>query len=397
MENSLIQNTKDFNRLPKEWKVLHFDKVIDDVSGGNLKTLKSDFLEVGKIAVIDQGKELIAGYTNENSAIVKTKSPHIIFGDHTRIIKYIDFPFAMGADGTKVLKIKSGIEAIEKYAYYFFRKLNIPETGYNRHYKYLKGCLIPLPPIATQQKIAEILDTADQLRQYNKQLIEKYDALTQSLFLDMFGDPVKNEKGFELKKLEELYYSKKEGTKCGPFGGALKKEEFVDEGIPVWNMDNISKNGGFVQNINLWITNEKFNVLNSYSVINDDIIISRAGTVGKMCVVNTDFKKSIISTNLIRLRLDKNKLLPMYFVLLMNYFKDRISRLKTGSESAFTHMNTGVLNEIILPLPLITLQNQFAERVAVIESQKQQAQEALTKSEDLFQSLLQRAFKGELV
>jgi type I restriction enzyme S subunit len=255
---------------------------------------------------------------------------------------------------------------------------------------------IPLPPLPTQQKIATILDQASTIIANNRSIVDKYNTLTQSLFLEMFGDPVKNEKGFSIKKLEECYYSKKEGTKCGPFGGALKKEEFVKMGIPVWNMDNISKAGELVPAINLWITEEKYNVLNSYSVINDDIIISRAGTVGKMCVVNTDFKKSIISTNLIRLRLDKNKLLPMYFVLLMNYFKDRISRLKTGSESAFTHMNTGVLNEIILPLPPLNLQTEFAERVAVIESQKQQAQLALAKSEELFNSLLQRAFKGEL-
>jgi type I restriction enzyme S subunit len=212
----------------------------------------------------------------------------------------------------------------------------------------------------------------------------------------MFGDPVKNEKGFPLKKLEELYISKKEGTKCGPFGGALKKEEFVESGIPVWNMDNISKKGELVSVINLWITKEKYNILNSYSVINGDIIISRAGTVGKMCVVKTSFENSIISTNLIRLRLNKSLLLPMYFVSLMTYFKERISRLQTGAEGAFTHMNTGVLNDIIFPNPPIELQIQYAERVQLIETQKEQAQEALAKSEALFKGLLQQAFNGEL-
>lgn len=261
----------------------------------------------------------------------------------------------------------------------------------------LENIEIPLPPLATQQKIAAILDAADELRQKDKALVAKYDELTQALFLDMFGDPVKNEKDFKLTKLEELYISKKDGTKCGPFGGALKKEEFVEKGIPVWNMDNISKKGELVSDINLWITKEKYNILNSYSVVNDDIIISRAGTVGKMCVVNTSFKESIISTNLIRLRLDKSLLLPMYFVLLMTYFKDRISRLQTGAEGAFTHMNTGVLNDIIFPLPALKLQNQFAERVKAIEEQKSIAQASALKSEELFNSLLQKAFNGELV
>jgi type I restriction enzyme S subunit len=371
-----------------------------------------DFQKKSKIKAGDGFKLGEAKYPFYTSSNILTKSiDEYLFEDESLIfgtgglasIHFCNDKFAVSTD-CFVTQPKDKKQVFSKFVYYYLSgNMNILESGFKgaglKHISkdYLENIEIPLPPLATQQKIATILDQASAIVTNNRAIVAKYDALTQSLFLDMFGDPVKNEKGFELKKLEELYYSKKEGTKCGPFGGALKKEEFVDEGIPVWNMDNISKNGGFIQNINLWITNEKFNVLNSYSVINDDIIISRAGTVGKMCVVNTDFKKSIISTNLIRLRLDKNKLLPMYFVLLMNYFKDRISRLKTGSESAFTHMNTGVLNEIILPLPLITLQNQFAERVAVIESQKQQAQLELAKSEALFQSLLQRAFKGELV
>jgi type I restriction enzyme S subunit len=261
---------------------------------------------------------------------------------------------------------------------------------------HIKKIKLPLPPLPQQQKIANILDAADALRQNDKALIAKYDELTQALFLDMFGDPVSNPKGFLLKKLEEFYISKKDGTKCGPFGGALKKEEFVEKGIPVWNMDNISKKGELVPEINLWINEEKYKILSSYSVVNDDIIISRAGTVGKMCVVKTNFEQSIISTNLIRLRLNKSLLLPLYFVLLMTYFKNRISRLQTGAEGAFTHMNTGVLNDIKFPCPPIKLQNQFAERVAAIEEQKAIAQKSLEHSESLFNSLLQKAFKGEL-
>lgn len=80
----------------------------------------------------------------------------------------------------------------------------------------------------------------------------------------------------------------------------------------------------------------------------------------------------------------------------MTYFKDRLGRLQTGSDGAFTHMNTGVLNDLQFPYPSIVLQNQFEEQVHLIENQKQQAQEALEKSEALFQSLLQKAFRGEL-
>lgn len=347
-------------------------------------------------------------YTSSN---VLTKSlDEYLFNDESLIfgtgglasIHYCNQKFAVSTD-CFVTQPKYSKQTFVKFVYYYLSgNIHILENGFKgaglKHISkdYLENIEIPLPPLATQQKIAAILDKADELRQYNKQLITKYEALTQSLFLDMFGDPVKNEKGFSLKKLEEFYNSKKEGTKCGPFGGALKKEEFVENGVAVWNMDNISKKGELIPKINLWITKEKYNILNSYSVVNGDIIISRAGTVGKMCVVQNSNENSIISTNLIRLRLNKNLLLPMYFVVLMTNFKERISRLQTGSEGAFTHMNTGVLNDIVFPYPPIEFQNLFAERVQQIETQKLQAQEALAKSEQLFQGLLQQAFKGEL-
>lgn len=263
--------------------------------------------------------------------------------------------------------------------------------------RYVNKLEIPLPPLKTQQHIAQILDDASALRDKTKKLLKEYDLLAQSLFLEMFGDPGTNKKGFEIRQLDEFYSSKKEGTKCGPFGGALKKEEYVEKGIAVWNMDNISKTGELNTDIKLWITEDKFAKLETYNVINNDIIISRAGTVGKMCVVKSSYEKSIISTNLIRLRLNSSLLLPLFFSAMMNYFKERVGRLKTGAEGSFTHMNTGVLNNLKFPYPPINLQNQFAEKIALIEQQKTLAKEELQESENLFNCLLQKAFNAELM
>lgn len=298
-----------------------------------------------------------------------------------------------------VLTAKDNLN-LEYLSYYLnFANLNPHITGSTRG-KLNKGRLnkikIPLPPLKTQKHIAAILDDAAALRDKTAQLLTEYDLLAQSIFLEMFGDPGTNNKNFEIRQLDEFYISKKEGTKCGPFGGALKKEEYVEEGIAVWNMDNISKKGELNTDIKLRITEEKFSKLESYNVVNNDIIISRAGTVGKMCVINSTYEKSIISTNLIRLRLNSNKLLPLFFSSMMNYFKERVGRLKTGAEGSFTHMNTGVLNNLKFPYPPIELQNQFAEKIALIEQQKALAKQELQESEDLFNCLLQKAFKGEL-
>lgn len=277
----------------------------------------------------------------------------------------------------------------------FQRKLTAGSKGVAQKGIYLKdirSLKIPLPPLPEQKRIAAILDAADAYRQKTKALLTKYDELAQSLFLEMFGDPVRNEKGWERVSLMECYVNGIEGTKCGPFGSALKKHEYTNRGIPVWTMFNII-NGQFNYDGCLFISPDKFKDLKGYECFQGDVIISRAGTVGKMCVVKYS-GKSIISTNLIRLRLDENLLLPMIFSLLMNNWGARVARLRTGEDGSFTHMSTGVLNKIKIPLPPIDLQNQFAERIQAIEKQKAQAQRSMEKAEELFQSLLQRAFKG---
>lgn len=286
-----------------------------------------------------------------------------------------------------------------QYLYYILTSLDLA--------KYATGATIPhiyfkdyskekvfLPTIAQQYLIATTLDKASELIALRKKQLEELDTLAESVFYDMFGDPVKNEKRWKKEKLMQFYASGKSAIKCGPFGSALKKEEYTFSGVPVWNMDNISKNGKFDNTVNLWINDQKYKELESYNVIDGDIIISRAGTVGKMCVVKSQYSKSIISTNLIRLRLN-DKLLPMFFVFLMTSCRNKICRLKVGEDGAFTHMNTGVLNSITFPYPPLSLQTNFATIIEKIEAQKILAKKALQESEDLFHRLMQDLFKSD--
>jgi len=248
---------------------------------------------------------------------------------------------------------------------------------------------IPLPPLPVQQRIADKLDKADTLRRKDQELLKKYDELAQAIFVDMFGDPVKNEKGWERTTLNQFY---DKGVKCGPFGSALKKEEFSDQGVPVWNMDNI-QNYEFIDIPYLYVSEEKFDELNQYEVNNGDIIISRAGTVGKMCVVETKHGRSLLSTNLIKLSLRNTDLLPLFFVYLMKFFSKRLGRLKTGGEDGFTHMNTGVLDRLEIYAPSLDLQHLFENKIKLINALK--AKINVEQSEVLFQALLHQVFKGD--
>ena len=255
---------------------------------------------------------------------------------------------------------------------------------------------IPIPESYDDQvRIAGILSRAERLIAKRKESIRLLDEFLKSTFLEMFGDPKCNPKKFPIYKLKEFYIDSKNGTKCGPFGSALKKEEYVKQGIPVWNMDNISLSGRMIKPFRMWITSEKYKLLKSYTVIDGDVIISRAGTVGKMCVAKISGEKSIISTNLIRVRFGE-KIQPNYFVSLMNYCKGRVGRLKTGPDGAFTHMNTGILDSLSFPYPPLPLQKQFAPIVEKIEAIKIKYQASLEELKNLYGSLSQRAFIGEL-
>ena len=254
--------------------------------------------------------------------------------------------------------------------------------------KWLGDFEIPLPALATQQRIAAILDQADAIIQNNRAIVQKYDALTQSLFLDMFGDPVKNEKGWE-KDILGNHCSK---IQIGPFGSQLHLSDYVENGIPLVNPTNIKKD--FIDyNNSVMITEDKYNSLPNYHLKNNDIIMSRRGDLSKIGIVNKE--KSFCGTGSLFLRL-KRTLNPLFCYFMLSH-KSTIDVLYEKAQGiTMPNLNKKIIINTSIYIPPINLQNQFAERVAVIEAQKQQAQLELAKSEELFQSLLQRAFKGEL-
>lgn len=109
------------------------------------------YQKYGDFPIIDQGRKFIGGYTNNLTLVYTDNLPVVVFGDHTRVLKFVDFQFAVGADGTKVLQPKDFLDA--KYFYFSLMSLSIETRGYARHFRILKDQEIPLPPIAEQKKI----------------------------------------------------------------------------------------------------------------------------------------------------------------------------------------------------------------------------------------------------
>jgi type I restriction enzyme, S subunit len=315
-------------------------------------------------------------------------------------VHFEDQPISTSTDC--IVAITTNKEIKTKFVYYYlFGNIHLLERGFKgaglKHIskKYIENLDIPVLPIDTQNKIVAILDKASSLVTKREESISMTDELLRATFLDMFGDPKANPHNFPIRNLTEFYIDKKNGTKCGPFGSALKKDEYIESGVPVWNMDNISKDGKFNSVPNLFISEEKYKELENYSTYNNDIIISRAGTVGKMCVVKSDFPNSVISTNLIRLRFNDD-LLPSYFVALMLYCKGGIGRLKRGGDGAFTHMSTGILDSLEFSYPDKDLQIKFEAKQIHFAEIIIRLKASLLELATLLKSLVQKVFNGQL-
>lgn len=253
--------------------------------------------------------------------------------------------------------------------------------------KWLNNFEIPLPSLAEQKAIAEKLDKAQEIIRYNEETIAQYDALTQSLFIDMFGDPVKNEKGWEKVKLGDYC----EKIQIGPFGSQLHLSDYIEFGIPLINPTNI-KASYIDYSDSVKISLEKYNSLPNYHLKENDIIMARRGDLSKIGLIDNLQDKSFCGTGSLFLRLKNN--LNSTFIIKVLKDKSTIDYLYNNAQGVtMPNLNKKIVFNIPFILPPVSLQNQFAERVAVIEAQKQLAQESLVKSKELFQSLLQQSFK----
>lgn len=259
----------------------------------------------------------------------------------------------------------------------------------------LASVQLPLPPLSTQKKIAAILDAADLYRQKTKTLIEKYDLLAQSLFLDMFGDTWSNPKGWKVMHVEDVSNSKKHSIKAGPFGSSLKKEFYVEQGYKIYGQEQVIKDD--LSFGNYYIDEKKYKELENCKVSVGDVLISLVGTYGKVSVVPENFEPGIINPRLMKISPNRNIIRPDFLKKLLQNSGAEIQMKNHSRGGTMDIVNVGIMRKIEIPVPPIELQNKFAERFQLIEAQKQQAQTSLKKTEDLFNSLLQKSFKGELV
>ncbi|MBY5585829.1 restriction endonuclease subunit S [Rhizobium leguminosarum] len=365
-----------------------FEDVIRDASGGNVKVQKGDYLSSGRYPIIDQGQDFIGGYTDDASHLVKGKGPWIVFGDHTRALKFVDFPFCMGADGVKVLQLLHPSKADLKYVCHFLLFADIPSAGYSRHYKFLKRLQIPLPPLDEQKRIAAILDKADQLRQKRRQAIALLDSLTQSIFLEMFGDPISNPRGFAVKELQEIVDPDRKITY-----GILMPGPDVPDGVPYVRVVDM-RDGLVVVDQLRRTTSEIAQEYRRSSLRAGDLLISIRGHVGRLAVTPPECGGANITQDTARLAIAGAH--PHYVSALLSASEAQHWMAQRTKGVAVRGINLGDLKKFPVMLPAISEQNDFARQVEQKLKVLQLKEAQLNSSESLFCSLQHRAFTGQL-
>jgi len=187
------------------WRIIPFIDCLQKTKIVRAKQVKEkDYLNFGEYPIVDQGQSFIAGYTNDKAKVISDIQPFIIFGDHTRILKYVDFPIALGADGTKIIKPNRDFDT--KFFFYFLKYLDIPSRGYNRHYKSLKEKDIIQPELIEQKAIARVLTNVQEAIAGQEELIAKLKDLKRSMMqhLLLTAQKVKKQKKQKSAKFQRV-------------------------------------------------------------------------------------------------------------------------------------------------------------------------------------------------
>lgn len=253
---------------------------------------------------------------------------------------------------------------------------------------HLRKIKVIVPPINIQNKIVQVLDKAQQLIDKRKEQIEALDELVKSKFIEMFGDPITNQKNWEITTIGKIVTDVRYGT----------SKPAVDGGkYPYIRMNNITYSG-YLDLDNLKYIDIEDEELEKCIVRKGDVLFNRTNSaelIGKTCVFNLD-KPMIIAGYIIRIRLI-NEVLPIYLSMFLNsdYGKILLRGMAKGAVNQ-ANINAQELKSIKIAKPPIELQNQFADFVKQVDKLKSEMEKSLKELEDNFNALMQRAFKGEL-
>lgn len=367
------------------------------------KIKQKNYSEKGTIPVIDQGIKVIGGYTDDESKIIKCDLPVIVFGDHTRCVKYINFPFCAGADGIKVLQAQNICSTNFLYYLTFYIASKIKNHGYARHYQYVEKEQVSLPPLDEQARIVvrieelfSELDNGVQTLQTIKQQLVVY---RQAVLKEAFEGKLTGSTNAQSDNLEQHIEKPRYGTS--------KKCDYVksDDSMAVYRIPNIQHTMGRISHSDIKYASFTQNELGGINLQVGDILIIRsngsASLVGRAAMIYESDIDGTFAGYLMRLRITSGKLLPKYLLLFLQSHQARIYiENKAKSTSGVHNINSVEISKLTIPVFAINDQEKIIaaieSRLSVCDSIEKTVDTALAQAEAMRQSILKKAFEGGL-
>jgi type I restriction enzyme S subunit len=343
-------------------------------------------LAQGRFPVIGQGSEYIEGWTDREDLVLTPSPALVLYGGHTRRSKYVDRPFVPGPN-VKILEPNKNLEP--RFLHRFLEQLRIENRGYADHFPDVRRCVIPIPPLDEQRRIADILDKADAIRRKRKQAIALTEELLRSVFLEMFGDPVTNPKGWPVKPLSSLVAP---GDSINY--GVVQPGPETDVGVPlvrVGDFDGLSIDVRHLKKI-------QPDIEAAYTrsrLRGDEVLIACVGaTLGKVALAD----KGLCGANIARAvaRVRPSAALNRHYLalfLMMPFVQARF--LAEARTVAQPTLNIRQIEQTPILAPPMSEQMAFARLHAQTTAVRARQLEAMNCAQELFRSLSARAFSAD--
>ncbi len=383
-----------------KWEKLKIKDFASVVTGGTPSTSVSEYWDNGNIPWLNSGElnqGLVtscsnyitnAGLKNSSTKMMPADTVLIaLTGATTGVTGYLTFEASANQSVTGILPSQ---KHEPRYLYYYLSSirpkiLNDAYGGAQKHIsqQYVKEIEVLLPPLNVQKKIADTLDKADALRKKDQQLLRKYEELEKALYFQFINSVESKE--VSLIELAEG----KDGIKCGPFGTQLLATEFQSKGIFLWGIKHVNKHFSF--NTTEFVSEEKAKELESYNIKSGDLVMTRKGTIGNVCIYPNHLAPGIMHSDLLRLRVDSNlvnNIFMQYQFRFDNKIKEEITKISHGAIMA--GINVSKLKKLKVRVPSMKLQNEFSKKISRIFDMKKSLSVSDEKGGELFQSLISK-------
>lgn len=381
-----------------EWRELSVADCLENVALAQRRNIpRGEYKSTGRFPVVDQGQGVVAGWTDDESAIINTSLPVVLFGDHTRAVKYLDFPFARGADGTQILRPVQGIDA--KFFYFALKGIEIPSRGYNRHFQQLREAIIRLPGESEQRIIARLLSAVESsVRQQEAQLLS-VQQLLRAVITRLFSTGLNRElqRHTELGPVPKSWQLVKLGLVFETQLGKMLSERARAGHSPKPYLRNKNVQWGQVNTEDVAMMDFDEREMSKYRLLPGDLLICEGGIIGRSAIWKGELAECYYQKALHRVRPRSTRCSNEFLHYWMRYAFEHESLYQIGgASSTIAHLPKQLLDNLVIPVPSPAEQASIVEVLSTLDAKLAMHRRKRTILEELFKSLLRKLLTGEI-